>query len=83
MLSGDYLNAVCLFKSGDYFECERVRACLTAVCAVAMPTIVLLLAHVIQLRDMVRCRPRRGRDVRVTLKRVLKNEWFPMSRPLA
>ena len=40
MLSGDYLNAVCLFKSGDYFECERVRACLTAVCAVAMPTIV-------------------------------------------
>ena len=38
------------------------------------------LAHVIQLRDMVRCRPRRGLDVRVTLKCVLKNEWFPMSR---
>ena len=30
---------LCLFKSGDYFECERVRACLTAVCAVAMPTL--------------------------------------------
>ena len=39
-----------------------------------------VLAHVIQLRDMVRCRPRRGLDVRVTVKCVLKNEWFPMSR---